>query len=374
MSIGENIRKYRKASGFTQRELAELIGVSVQAISKWETDAGAPDISQVVPLASVLGISTDALFDYACKSNLEDFENIKKEYHSLSVFRDQSFSDKNYDLLYPYFVAHPQNPEVASLCLKCLVDMIVAGKIQEKSRGELVAECEKYANCIFRYETDADVVFMSRFVLARGYFALGEDEKAKDILEKIPVTFGDRLYWEAEIAQANNEFEDAMLKCRASFALKARYVSRCIRMAGEIQESKDGDKGLAKRMEYEEYMLRLINAFLSGGDYLPCRQIFQKSLLLRGMVHKYIKLGKPDLAIERANMFLETREAFNKFLNDQEERTTLLFENNDTFDSQDTLRKAIDDWAKDVAKCLKEIPDSEKNPKIQNALKKYNVD
>ena len=65
MSIGQNIKKYRKEKGYTQRELADLIGVSVQAVSKWETDTGAPDISQVVPLASALDISTDALFDYA---------------------------------------------------------------------------------------------------------------------------------------------------------------------------------------------------------------------------------------------------------------------------------------------------------------------
>ena len=38
MSIGQNIKKYRKEKGYTQRELADLIGVSVQAISKWETE------------------------------------------------------------------------------------------------------------------------------------------------------------------------------------------------------------------------------------------------------------------------------------------------------------------------------------------------
>lgn len=78
MSIGQNIKKYRKEKGFTQRELADLIGVSVQAISKWETNAGVPDISQVVPLASALDISTDALFDYTCRANPEDFENVKR--------------------------------------------------------------------------------------------------------------------------------------------------------------------------------------------------------------------------------------------------------------------------------------------------------
>ena len=221
MSIGQNIKKYRKEKGYTQRELADLIGVSVQAVSKWETDTGAPDISQVVPLASALDISTDALFDYEHYTKPEDFEELRKDYHRQEVFRDQRDSAKNYKMLNAYFSAHPQNSEAASLCLKCLVDMIVAGKAQDRGKSELIAECEKYANCIFKYETDIDTVFMNHFVLARGYAALGENEKAKEMLGKIPVTFGDRLYWEAEIAQANKEYDDAMLKCRSSFAWAA---------------------------------------------------------------------------------------------------------------------------------------------------------
>ena len=55
MSIEHNIKKYRKENGYTQRSLADLI-VSVQVISKWETETGAPDISQVVPLTSVLAV------------------------------------------------------------------------------------------------------------------------------------------------------------------------------------------------------------------------------------------------------------------------------------------------------------------------------
>ena len=215
---------------------------------------------------------------------------------------------------------------------------------------------------------------MSRFVLARGYSALGENEKAKEILQKIPVTFGDRLYWEAEIAQANKEFDDAMLKCRASFALKARYVSRCIRMAGEIHEARDGEKGLVKRMEYEEYMLRLINAFLSVGDYLPCRQVFQKNLLLLGMVRKYIKLEQIDLAIERADMLFEGRGQYLAFLKAPEGRTSLLFENNDPFNDQMEIRKALDSYVKSAVRYLKEVPDSYNNCKIQALLQKYNLE
>lgn len=374
MSIGQNIKKYRKEKGYTQRELADLIGVSVQAVSKWETDTGAPDISQVVPLASALDISTDALFDYEHYTKPEDFEELRKDYHRQEVFRDQRDSAKNYKMLNAYFSAHPQNSEAASLCLKCLVDMIVAGKTQDRGKSELIAECEKYANCIFKYETDIDTVFMNHFVLARGYAALGENEKAKEMLGKIPVTFGDRLYWEAEIAQANKEYDDAMLKCRSSFALKARYISRCIRMAGEIHQAMDSENGLAQRIEYEEYMLRLLNAFLSGGDYLPCRQTFQKYVLLCGMVKKHTKLNRFDLALEKAEMLFAGRVEFLNFLNNQEGKNSLLFENNDSVEYQMHTKYQLDCYVKDTVEFLKKRPEYENDTRIKELFKKYDLE
>lgn len=374
MSIGQNIKKYRKEKGYTQRELADLIGVSVQAVSKWETDTGAPDISQVVPLASALDISTDALFDYEHYTKPEDFEELRKDYHRQEVFRDQRDSAKNYKMLNAYFSAHPQNSEAASLCLKCLVDMIVAGKTQDRGKSELIAECEKYANCIFKYETDIDTVFMNHFVLARGYAALGENEKAKEMLGKIPVTFGDRLYWEAEIAQANKEYDDAMLKCRSSFALKARYISRCIRMAGEIHQARDSENGLAQRIEYEEYMLRLLNAFLSGGDYLPCRQTFQKYVLLCGMVKKHTKLNRFDLALEKAEMLFAGRVEFFNFLNNQEGKYSLLFENNDSVEYQMHTKYQLDCYVKDTVEFLKKRPEYENDTRIKELFKKYDLE
>ena len=374
MSIGQNIKKYRKEKGYTQSELADLIGVSVQAVSKWETDTGAPDISQVVPLASALDISTDALFDYEHYTKPEDFEELRKDYHRQEVFRDQRDSAKNYKMLNAYFSAHPQNSEAASLCLKCLVDMIVAGKTQDRGKSELIAECEKYANCIFKYETDIDTVFMNHFVLARGYAALGENEKAKEMLGKIPVTFGDRLYWEAEIAQANKEYDDAMLKCRSSFALKARYISRCIRMAGEIHQARDSENGLAQRIEYEEYMLRLLNAFLSGGDYLPCRQTFQKYVLLCGMVKKHTKLNRFDLALEKAEMLFAGRVEFLNFLNNQEGKYSLLFENNDSVEYQMHTKYQLDCYVKDTVEFLKKRPEYENDTRIKELFKKYDLE
>lgn len=61
MTVGESIRLHRKKQNLTQGQLAALLSVSVQAVSKWETDAGLPDVSLIIPLASALHITTDEL-------------------------------------------------------------------------------------------------------------------------------------------------------------------------------------------------------------------------------------------------------------------------------------------------------------------------
>lgn len=60
-TIGNRIARYRKAKNLTQEALANQIGVSSQAVSKWETDASCPDISALPQLCRILGITTDEL-------------------------------------------------------------------------------------------------------------------------------------------------------------------------------------------------------------------------------------------------------------------------------------------------------------------------
>ena len=61
-TIGQAIKKLRKAKGWTQEELASKLNISAQSISKWETDLCSPDISQIVPLTTLFGVSADVLF------------------------------------------------------------------------------------------------------------------------------------------------------------------------------------------------------------------------------------------------------------------------------------------------------------------------
>ena len=75
MNIGNKIKELRKQRGITQEQLAGSIGISFQAVSKWENNIALPDITLAPILANYFGVSMDELFDFS----LEEMEKEIKE-------------------------------------------------------------------------------------------------------------------------------------------------------------------------------------------------------------------------------------------------------------------------------------------------------
>lgn len=61
MSFSENLKQVRKERGLSQEELAELLDVSRQAVSKWEQGIGYPEVEKLLLISSKLNISLDSL-------------------------------------------------------------------------------------------------------------------------------------------------------------------------------------------------------------------------------------------------------------------------------------------------------------------------
>lgn len=62
MSLGEKLLKLRKKKGLSQEEVADILHVTRQTVSKWETDQSMPDFDKVVPICNLYEISTEELF------------------------------------------------------------------------------------------------------------------------------------------------------------------------------------------------------------------------------------------------------------------------------------------------------------------------
>lgn len=74
--IGKNIAVLRKSNGYTQEALAEKLGISPQAVSKWETGSGLPEVSLIIALCELFQLTTDDILQPEKRTNsITDFMN-----------------------------------------------------------------------------------------------------------------------------------------------------------------------------------------------------------------------------------------------------------------------------------------------------------
>ena len=73
-NLAENIRKYRKDLGLTQEQLAERLGITLGAVSKWERGSSEPDLSYIMDLAELFHVSVDALIGFTMRGADADAE------------------------------------------------------------------------------------------------------------------------------------------------------------------------------------------------------------------------------------------------------------------------------------------------------------
>ena len=82
MTLGNKIAQYRKSLNITQDALAQKLGVTNQAVSKWESDQCCPDVMLLPKLADIFGITIDALFGRdAQPTNKEEPSGTKRNIH-----------------------------------------------------------------------------------------------------------------------------------------------------------------------------------------------------------------------------------------------------------------------------------------------------
>ncbi len=168
-SIGSTIRRLRKKRNITQEELAEAIGVTPQAVSKWENGAGMPDISQLVPLANYFSVSLDTLFSRESTSADEQVHTIVRDiekavspaYHKFEQYTEalQIYPDHP-DLLWGIVkyaeqaitsASSPQNKRLLTVGLRAAEKYICRSSSpphtvrMKESRIRLLARAARYA-------------------------------------------------------------------------------------------------------------------------------------------------------------------------------------------------------------------------------------
>lgn len=88
MELSEKIKRFRKENGFSQEELAERLAVSRQAITKWETGIGIPDVVNLKALAGLFGITVDELLSdtpTGCTDSVTEYDVDESKHFDVSI-------------------------------------------------------------------------------------------------------------------------------------------------------------------------------------------------------------------------------------------------------------------------------------------------
>lgn len=140
--MGKFISSLRKEKGLTQQELAEKLGVTDKAVSKWERGIGCPDISLLVPISEILGISINELLLGEQKKELKenDIEIVNKNIIEYSRKEINSSKQKTRRLKYSLSVALT----VLVLIILCFTGSVYKKVSAEKELEEYISHVESY--------------------------------------------------------------------------------------------------------------------------------------------------------------------------------------------------------------------------------------
>ncbi len=198
-TIGQRIKNFRKAAGLSQAELAGKIGVTSQTVSKWECDVGLPDIIQIVPLADVLDVSTDAILgaDANMEKNIEIAISAVEEKWRGNICdqsRDRTRFHFKFELFNVYrelLRRYPMNYEIAMKGARCGNGILFARgrglpEIEGLSIASVLRDTERMCRAVINYDDDISDKAYAKTLLAESYYYAGERDKAEDELVGLP--------------------------------------------------------------------------------------------------------------------------------------------------------------------------------------------
>ena len=79
IKIGARVKELRKRQNVTQEQLAKVLGVTNQAISRWESESGYPDIEYIIPIANFFKVTANYLLDDNSNASLLKLDNEQGE-------------------------------------------------------------------------------------------------------------------------------------------------------------------------------------------------------------------------------------------------------------------------------------------------------
>lgn len=179
IKIGKKIRLLRKNNDITQDKLAAYLGVTPQAVSRWESEICYPDIETLPQIADFFGVGMDELL---CYDSVQKEARIREYLANAEALADNEKLGECLALLREAYAEIPSSFEIQLELAKVLSAISAEGKPRKNDLMEAVSLC----NHILDYCTDDELRDETKKTLCDIYsHQLGNDKMALDIAEKL---------------------------------------------------------------------------------------------------------------------------------------------------------------------------------------------
>ena len=285
LKIGKRIKALRNRDGVTQEKLADAIGVTSQAISKWENEIGYPDIEYITPIANFFNVTIDQLFGH----NRSESENKINEYCAKLDEMHRNWADVNtrIDLARQALAEFPAAEKLLVRLATALWEkwsddasdecfLFVDGKTVynfDKVRATVGwEEPAKIMEELLATSVDDKIRSECRDILIRLYGTIGEKEKVYKLAEYCPDCKPSNLFaafsgiYEKE-ARENSQIllQEALFRLRVhlpkqtkDLTLKAKAIEKIIELHKFVFD--DGN--------YEFYHAKMEHLYIDYADIL----------------------------------------------------------------------------------------------------------
>jgi transcriptional regulator with XRE-family HTH domain len=331
INIGETIVKLRKEKALTQEQLSEVFGVSVAAVSKWETGIAYPDITLLPKIAEFFDVSVDRLLDYdmsKAEANIE--EALKKADDLLSVNKHKEAIPYLANLVYKY----PNNIAILVKYAKAKWSS-AHGRPKNENHRKQFKEAEDILlsinrNGITRKEHDS--ILQSLYGLYMWDKKFDKVEKIMEELKSDGNYDGDSAeFWfythKGDMAKAREKYYDILERNLLWEPLTA----------GQYHVFYDEPE---KVIELNNKFLKVIEIF--GEDLKDSGSPSKFSILRESNMFMYLRLGKKDEALaefekdinaakERGESYEQFMEGFTRLANSGEREEYKVFKDTDEF-------------------------------------------
>ncbi|MDU1320073.1 MAG: helix-turn-helix domain-containing protein [Clostridium botulinum] len=328
--IGEVIYRLRKEKAITQEQLANFIGVSTAAVSKWESGTSYPDITLLPVIAIFFNVTIDTLLNF--KIELSD-EEVMALFSECEKLFSSGELGKAIDKSKKYIIKYPSSYYL-KLRIGCLFTMYSWKSIVEEKSMKMIKYSIKLYEDIAKNCTKIELVEQSLFQLGALYPLVGEEDKAIEALNKINKSELDPNVLLASIYMEKNELKKAREMMQSKLYKSINDITfACLGLANSYMKD---EKNLYMIEKYYNLSINIKKVFSTDGDsilglsmeYLNFAQMYLKfkdSKKAIDMLHKMVE----DVAEHDINESENFRDiwCFNEIPNSKRTITMNLYEN-----------------------------------------------